>query len=140
MSKGYGAEVPNLMEVFGEMLESDLAKELGRGDKKTFPPKESAPVAQKDVDELSERFNGLFGKTEYSENDKKFAEIVDCLNEELRLNLEDKIPSEFLFEKVPCDSKVVEEIFERCQLEIGNYLNKLVEAHKMTIEKETEDE
>ena len=140
MNKGQGAEVSSLAEVFREMLESDIAKELGRGSKVVPTNKTDSMVTttvdHKDLCEISERFNESFGRDNYSPNDIKFSEIVNKLNEELNLSLTDKVPLEFLQNPDGCSSETVDKILESCRAAIDNYLNKLMEAHMETKEKD----
>lgn len=140
MNKGQVTGDSNLTEIFGEMLESDLAKELGRGSEVAPINKANSSVIgtvdYKDLCEISERFNELFGRDNYSENDLKFSETVNKLNDELNLSLTDKVPHEFLQNLDSCNSAAVEKILESCSAAIGNYLNKLVEAHMETKEKD----
>jgi hypothetical protein len=128
MNKGQVTEDIDLTEIFGEMLESDIAKELGRGSKVASINKTNSgvigTVKHKDMCEISERFNELFGRDNYSPNDLKFSEIVNKLNDELNLSLADKVPLEFLQNPDSCSSVTVEKVVESCSAAIDNYLNK----------------
>lgn len=140
MNNGQVTEDINLTEIFGEMLESDLAKELGRGSKVASINKTNSRVIgtvdHKDLCEISERFNELFGRDNYSPNDLKFSEIVNKLNDELNLSLADKVPLEFLQNPDSYSSVSFEQIVDSCSAAIDNYLNKVMEAHMETKEKD----
>lgn len=140
MNKGQVTEDGDLTEIFGEVLESDIAKELGRDSKVASINKTNSgvigTVKHKDMCEISERFNELIGRDNYSPNDLKFSEIVNKLNDELNLSLADKVPLEFLQNPDSCNSATVEKIVESCSAAIDNYLNKLMEAHMETKEKD----
>lgn len=140
MNKGQEIEDRNLTEIFGEMLVNDIAKDLGRGSKVAPIDKADSggigPVDNKDLHEILERFEESFGRDSYSPNDLKFAEMVNKFNDELNLSLTDKVPLEFLQNPDSCSSATLEKILESCSAEIGSYLNKLVEAHMETKEKD----
>jgi hypothetical protein len=62
--------------------------------------------------------------------------MVNKLNDELNLSLTDKVPLEFLQNPDSYSSVSFEQIVDSCSAAIDNYLNKLIEAHMETKEKD----
>lgn len=120
----------SLKDIFGDMLEEDIAEELGRGDRVTSECFDSSGCEDIDTKALMDRFNRIIGNPKLSANDEKFMNLVSSINEDFKDYLENAIPREIRAKgDIP---RALNDTTEKFMLAIGTYVNKLMEAHKMT--------
>lgn len=106
-------------------------------DSATAPVKRlSDGIAGRDLSELSERLGGFCGRFEYSQKDLEFLDTISKLSEAMRADLAGLVPDEFVNHPEDRDSPVFIDIMNQSAVIVRSYINKLMEAHMETKEKD----
>ena len=90
----------------------------------------------RDLSELSERLGGFCGRFEYSQKDQEFIDTLSKLTEAMRADLEGLVPTEFVNNPEDRDSPVFLDIMNQSAVIVRSYIDKLMEAHMETKEKD----